>query len=76
MTAPLLEKARAQAETAHARLREALLAGEDTSAHRRALVEAEQRIAELTRETVINGPDPGDRSRDPGRGRRPGRRDR
>ena len=57
MTAPLLEKARAQAETAHDRLREALLAGDDTSAHRRALAEAEQRLAELTRETVT-GPDP------------------
>lgn len=58
MTTPLLEKARAQAETAHARLREALLAGEDTTSARRALTEAEAKLVELARESTSVGPDP------------------
>ncbi|ADC62641.1 hypothetical protein [Allochromatium vinosum] len=57
-TPPLLEKARTQAETAHHRLCEALLSGEDTTAARRALIEAEARLAELSRESTRTGPDP------------------
>lgn len=57
MTA-LIAKARAQAETAHARLQEALLAGEDTAAARRALTEAEAKLVELSRERVDTGPNP------------------
>lgn len=58
MTTPLLEKARVQAETAHARLREALLAGEDTTSARRALTKAEAKLVELSRESISVGPDP------------------
>lgn len=54
----LLEKARTQAETAHARLREALLSGEDTTSARRALTEAEAKLVELARENISVGPDP------------------
>ncbi|MBK1720499.1 hypothetical protein [Thiocystis violacea] len=54
----LIEKARAQADTAHERLRDALLAGVDTSEARRALVAAEARLVELTRTAAPIGPDP------------------